>query len=141
MKIIRFFNSATRRVAKLAPLIIPTARLPPLPAGAGKDVGKEQVQSQPQPSSSTAPPLEETTGTSSKRRALLIGIQNKPPEDIVPREKTTSKAKGKMAQRLSMLPSAPKVDSNELRGCHKDVREMKQILIGASLDPATFVIS
>ena len=121
MKIVRFIGSVSRRIVDLPRLVIPaplvsTPSLPP--------PEEQHVQA----SSSTAPLL--PSKTASKKRALLIGIQDIPPEKLAPATKA-GKLKGKVAQKLGKQAPPEQEDQGALRGPHQDVRAMKQVLLGA----------
>lgn len=121
MKIIRFLSSVSRRIIpRPPPIIIPVTPSPSLPP---------PEEQQAQASSSTAPPLPSKPGP--KKRALLIGIQNLPPEKLALSAKA-GKLKEKVAQKLGKQP-AQEYDNDQgpLRGPHRDVRAMRQVLIGA----------
>ncbi|KAJ2915783.1 hypothetical protein MD484_g4631, partial [Candolleomyces efflorescens] len=96
-------------------IIIPVSSTPSLPP-----------PEQPQASSSTAPPLPSKPGP--KKRALLIGIQNIPPEKLALSAKA-GKFKDKVAQKLGkQVPQEQDGEQGALRGPHQDVTAMKQVL-------------
>ncbi|KAJ2922977.1 hypothetical protein H1R20_g14131, partial [Candolleomyces eurysporus] len=119
MKIVRFIGSIPRRIVDLPRLVIPPSltSTPSLPPPEEKHV---------QASSSTAPLL--PTRPASRKRALLIGIQDIPPEKLAPATKA-GKLKGKVAQKLGKQPPQEPEDQGALRGPHQDVRAMKQVLL------------
>jgi hypothetical protein len=120
MKIGRFINSVSRRIIDLPRIIIPVTSIPSLPP---------PEQPQAQASSSTAPALPSKPGP--KKRALLIGIQNLPPEKLALTTKA-GKLKDKVAQKLGkQVAQDQDGDEGALRGPHQDVRAMKQVLTGA----------
>ena len=80
-----------------------------------------ELEEQPQAQSLTA--TTRPSEASNKKRALLIGIEKEPAKTVAsPKQKPTETKK--KADRKTQLAS------NGLRGCHTDVNEMKQILIG-----------
>ncbi|KAF6766126.1 caspase domain-containing protein [Ephemerocybe angulata] len=112
MKIISFISTTTRRIIKRPPPIViphsPPLLQAPVPAKANEE---------PEASSSKTPALP-TPGTSSKKRALLIGIQNRPPNKDTP---TPSKAKRLSRRVTHKFTKQPPRDPSLLLGCHKDL--------------------
>ncbi|KAJ3511644.1 hypothetical protein NMY22_g15587 [Coprinellus aureogranulatus] len=76
MKIVRFITNVTRKIVKPPPIVIPST--PPLIQAPTLPVDKEK----PQASSSTVPPPPPQPKRPPVKRALLIGIQNMPPEKV-----------------------------------------------------------
>lgn len=125
MKIISFISATTRRIVKRPPpILIPST--PPLLQSRNPTDAEEQ----PQASSSTAPPLAPNGRRGTKRRALLIGIQHRPPNKSPQSAKRSKTIKRKLQQVHDIVFTKQVADDQVLLGCHKDVKAIRNTLIG-----------
>lgn len=124
MKIISFISATTRRIVKRPPpILIPST--PPLLQSRNPTDAEEQ----PQASSSTAPPLAPNGRRGTKRRALLIGIQHRPPNKSPQSAKRSKTIKRKLQQVHDIVFTKQVADDQVLLGCHKDVKAIRNTLI------------
>ncbi|TFK18837.1 hypothetical protein FA15DRAFT_697885 [Coprinopsis marcescibilis] len=126
MKIIRFISTVSKRLASSSPVRAVLRKPPPItiPALTAPPVSNANDEPQaPQPSTSEAPSPQRPL----RKRALLIGIQNYSESATKPTCTPLSpipKVKAKLKEKYRQLR-----DPNTLRGCHKDVVDIKAALV------------